>query len=113
MGKFDNFPDNPVFKGVKKIYLKEISTLKISAPAEAVLTDKGDVIMASSKVGAGFVFAVGDPWLYNEYIDNRKLPAGFENEKSAANLFTWLLNKAKKVNCLNFFWQFKYYKILN
>ncbi len=94
MGKFDNLPDHPIFKGVNKIYLKEISTLKFNYPAKAVLTDKGDVIMASSKVGKGFVFAVGDPWLYNEYIDNHKLPVGFENEKAAVNLFTWLLKKA-------------------
>ncbi|MCL5031418.1 MAG: hypothetical protein M1480_20640 [Bacteroidetes bacterium] len=70
MGKFDVFPDHPIFKGVKKIYLKEISTLKLSGSAKPVLTDKGDVIMASSKLGKGFVFAVGDPWLYNEYIDH-------------------------------------------
>jgi len=97
MGKFDNLPDNPIFKDVKKIYLKEISTLKISSPAEVILKDKGDVIMASSKIGKGFVFAVGDPWLYNEYIDNHKLPVGFENGKAAVNLFTWLLKKSKAV----------------
>ena len=87
MGQFVNLPDNPVFKGVNKIYLKEIITLKINSPAKAVLTDKSDVIMASNTVGKGFVFAVGDPWLYNEYIDNHKLPVGFENEKAAVNLF--------------------------
>jgi unsaturated rhamnogalacturonyl hydrolase len=98
MGKFDNLPDNPIFKDVNKIYLKEISTLKISSPAEVILKNKGDVIMASSKIGKGFVFAVGDPWLYNEYIDNHKLPVGFENEKAAVNLFTWLLKKSNRVN---------------
>ncbi len=98
MGQFDELPNQPVFKGVKKIYLKEISTLKISSPAKAILTNKGDVIMATAKVGKGFVFAVGDPWFYNEYIDNHKLPKGFENEKAAVNLFTWLLQKAIKVN---------------
>ncbi len=97
MGKFDNFPDQPIFKNVKKIYLKEISTLSIKKPAEAVLSDSGYVIMASSKFGKGFVFAVGDPWVYNEYIDNNKLPAGFENYKAAENLFKWLLGKAKSV----------------
>jgi unsaturated rhamnogalacturonyl hydrolase len=97
MGQFVNLPDHLVFKGVDKIYLKEISTLKISSPAKAVLKNKGDVIMASSIVGKGFVFAVGDPWLYNEYIDNHKLPVVFENEKAAVNLFEWLLKKAKKV----------------
>ena len=97
MGKFDNLPSIPLFSGVKKIYLKEISTLKISKPAKAVLTDKGDVIMASAKAGKGFVFAVGDPWIYNEYIDHRKLPADFHNKKAAENLFSWLLSKAKEM----------------
>ena len=94
MGKFDNFPDHPIFKNVKKIYLKEISTLSLKDPAKPVLTDSGYVIMASANIGKGFVFAVGDPWLYNEYIDNNKLPIGFENYKAAENLFKWLLKKA-------------------
>ena len=97
MGKFDNFPDQPIFKNVKKIYMKEISTLSLKPPAKPILTDSGDVIMASSDFGKGFVFAVGDPWLYNEYIDNHKLPIGFENYKAGENLFKWLLGKAKAV----------------
>jgi len=95
MGKFDVLPNYPIFKDVKKIYMKEICTLKLSGNAKPILTNKGDIIMASSKLGKGFVFAVGDPWLYNEYIDNHKLPAGFENYKAAGNLFGWLLNMAK------------------
>ena len=95
MGKFDNLPPRPLFAGVGKIYLKEISTLSVVPPAEPVLTDSGQVIMACSSLGKGFVFAVGDPWLYNEYIDNTKLPAGFENLKAARNLFSWLLGKAR------------------
>lgn len=96
-GKFDKLPEHPIFKGVNAVYLKEISTLKLSAPAEPILIDGEDVIMACSKVGNGFVFAVGDPWIYNEYFDNRKLPLEFENYKAAKNLFTWLLEKAKRV----------------
>ena len=98
MGKFDNFPPHPIFKNVKKIYLKEISTLSLKKPATPVLQDSGYVIMASANFGKGLVFAVGDPWLYNEYINNNKLPAGFENYKAAENLFKWLLGKAKAVN---------------
>ncbi|MBI3123785.1 MAG: rhamnogalacturonan acetylesterase [Ignavibacteriales bacterium] len=96
-GKFDKFPGHPIFKGVNSVYLKEISTIKLSSPAEAVFTDGEDVIMACSKVGNGFVFAVGDPWIYNEYYDNRKLPAEFENYKAAKNMFAWLLEKSKRV----------------
>ena len=53
--------------------------------------------MATSKYGKGFVFAVGDPWFYNEYIDHRKLPASFDNKLAAENLFRFLLNKAIKI----------------
>jgi unsaturated rhamnogalacturonyl hydrolase len=86
---------NTIFKTAKKIYLKEISTLKLSGNAKAVYTDKGDVLMAVSKVGKGTVFAVGDPWLYNEYVDGRKLPADFENFKAATDLVKWVLAQTK------------------
>jgi unsaturated rhamnogalacturonyl hydrolase len=98
MGAFDNLPDHAIFKGVKKIFLKEISTIKLSKKAVPVLNQKDQVIMASSQYGKGFVFAVGDPWLYNEYIDNRKLPQGFDNYKAAENLFEWLLSKTNNKN---------------
>jgi unsaturated rhamnogalacturonyl hydrolase len=98
LGTFDNLPDHPIFKGVEKIYLKEISTIKLSKNAIPVLKQKGKVIMASSQYGKGFVFAVGDPWLYNEYIDNRKLPQGFDNFKAAENLIEWLLSKTNNKN---------------
>ncbi len=97
MGAFKNLPDEPLFKGVNEIYMKEICTLRISGPAKPVLTDGGDIIMASSHFGRGFVFAVGDPWFYNEYIDNRKLPKEFDNYRAARNLFKWLLGKARPV----------------
>jgi hypothetical protein len=37
--------------------------------------------------------AIGDPWLYNEYIDHALLPESFENLKAANNLVELLLNK--------------------
>ncbi len=82
--------DNPIFKTAKKVYLKEISTLKLSAPAKSALTDKNDVIIATTKYGKGTVFAVGDPWFYNEYTDGRKLPADFENFKAANDFVKWI-----------------------
>lgn len=94
IGKFDKFPNHLIFKNLTKIYLKEISTLTLKKPAIPILIDNKDVIMASSKFGKGFVFAVGDPWIYNEYIDHRRLPEDFQNYKAAENLFTWLLGKA-------------------
>jgi unsaturated rhamnogalacturonyl hydrolase len=87
---------NPIFKTAKKVYLKEISTLKLSGTAKAIYTDKGDIIMAVAKVDKGTVFAVGDPWLYDEYIDGRKLPADFDNFKAADDLVKWLVGQIKK-----------------
>jgi len=88
-------PGNSIFTSLKKLYIKELSTLKIKAPATSALSDKGDVIMAISKIGKGVVFAVGDPWLYNEYVDGRKLPADYENFKAAEDLVKWLLNQSR------------------
>ncbi|MFO7448352.1 MAG: GDSL-type esterase/lipase family protein [Ignavibacteriaceae bacterium] len=98
MGRIDKFPDHPVFKNVKSIYLKEISTLILKDPAKPVLIHEGNIVIGSSEFGKGFVFAVGDPWFYNEYLDNWKLPEGFENFKAAKNLFEWLLNMKENKN---------------
>jgi len=97
MGKFDSFPDHPLFKGVRQIYMKEICTLRVQEPATALLSDHGDVIIAFASVGKGAVLAVGDPWLYNEYITHRRLPAAYQNDKAAENLFRWLLDKAQPI----------------
>jgi lysophospholipase L1-like esterase len=96
LGTFEKFPSHPLFKNVRKIFIKELSTLRIQSPAESVLTDNGDVIMACAKFGKGLVFAVGDPWLYNEYMGTWRLPDGYDNAKAANNLFSWLLNYTNK-----------------
>ena len=84
---------NPVFKTTKKMFLKELSVLNIKAPAKANATKDGDVIIATAQFGKGKVLIVGDPWLYNEYVDGRKLPAEYENYKAAEDLVKWLLRK--------------------
>ena len=86
---------NPVFKTTKKMFLKELSVLDIKAPAKALVKKENDIIIATAKYGKGTVFAVGDPWLYNEYVDGRKLPAEYENYKAAEDLVKWLLNNSK------------------
>jgi unsaturated rhamnogalacturonyl hydrolase len=85
---------NAVFKNPKQLYLKEISTLSLAPPARPLMQHKGDVIMATARLGRGTVFAVGDPWLYNEYVDGRKLPAEFENFQAAKDLSRWLLQQS-------------------
>ena len=96
-GKFSSLPSHPIFSGVRQIYMKEICSLTLQQPATEILTENGRVFAASARYGKGLVFAVGDPWLYNEYIDNRKLPMDFENKKAAVALFKWLLEQAKPV----------------
>jgi unsaturated rhamnogalacturonyl hydrolase len=76
-----------IFEGGLQAYLVEVAPLKPTAPAEAVLTDKGTDIMALAHVGRGMVFALGDPWLYDEYIERN------DNVRIATNLFTMLLEQ--------------------
>jgi unsaturated rhamnogalacturonyl hydrolase len=88
--------NNDVFKQTKKLYLKEISIIEAKTPAKALIAKDGDVIIAVAKYGKGTVVAVGDPWLYNEYTDGRKLPAEYENGKAAYELAKWLLLQSGK-----------------
>ena len=86
---------NAIFKTPAKMFLKELSVLNIKSPATANTAKDGDIIIATATLGKGKVLAVGDPWLYNEYLDQRKLPAEYENYKAAEDLVKWLL-AAKK-----------------
>ena len=96
MGAFTMTGQDGIFKTSNKIYIKELSTLQLTGPAKPVFTDAGNNIMAVAQVGKGTVFAVGDPWFYNEYTDGRKLPADFENYNAAHDLARWLLGRAER-----------------
>lgn len=93
MGKIVVPANHSIFKTGRQLFLKEISTLNLKDPAKSVLNHKGDVIMAVAKVGKGTVFAVGDPWLYNEYTDGRRLPAEYQNFEAGVDLITWLFKQ--------------------
>lgn len=82
---------NSVFRTASKLFIKEISLLDVQPPARPLLVEGQDVVMATAKLGKGRVFALGDPWLYNEYVDGRRLPADFENFKAARDLAEWLV----------------------
>ncbi len=88
-------PNHPNFKNVKKVFIKQLCTQNIKAPAYSVYSENGEVIMSVSKVGKGTVFAVGDPWFYNEYTDGRKIPLEYENYKAADDLVRWLIKNTK------------------
>jgi unsaturated rhamnogalacturonyl hydrolase len=88
---------NPIFKNARDLYMKEISTLKISNPkAQTILSLDNKPIVVVVKHGKGTVFALGDPWLYNEYVDGRKMNGLFQNMQAAQELSGWLLTQAKK-----------------
>jgi unsaturated rhamnogalacturonyl hydrolase len=85
-----------VFEHPHKAYLKEICTIRVSGAAKAVVTDQGDVLMAVSKYGKGIVFAVVDPWIYNEYVDRRnRLPVEYDGFAAAIDLAGWAVRQAK------------------
>ena len=95
MGASTNLPAHPLFKGVTKIYLKEVSDINLSGTATPILKENGKVLIAENNFGKGYVFAIGDPWIYNEYIDHDRLPEDFENRKAAENLSEYLLKLSK------------------
>lgn len=86
---------HPFFKDGTSLFIKEFSTLQLTTPAISILEHKESVVMAISKYGKGTVFALGDPWIYNEYLDGRKLPAEFKNFKAANEWVQWLLSVTK------------------
>jgi len=87
--------DNTIFKNEQKVYIKEYSSLSAQPPAVSVLTQNGSNVVAVAKVGKGTVFAVGDPWFYNEYEDGRKIPMDFENYKASEDLVKWTIQQMK------------------
>jgi len=88
---------NPIFKTASHVFLKEISSLSVTPPARSVLTTNAFDVMAISKYGKGTVFVLGDPWIYNEYVDGRKLPSTYENFTAATDWVRWLLQNAAVV----------------
>ena len=88
-----NTTGNPMFKTAGKIFMKDVCSIATKSPAKPALKNQnGATIIATAKYGKGTVFAVGDPWLYNEYVNGR-LPSGFENDKAANDVVTWLIKQ--------------------
>jgi unsaturated rhamnogalacturonyl hydrolase len=93
MGRVAVQPGGPIFQNAHTIYMKDVSTITATAPAVAQLVDSGDILMATAKYGRGTVFAVTDPWLYNEYTDGRKLPMEFDNFAAGKEVVRWVLSQ--------------------
>ena len=67
----------------------------VKAPAAVVATNGTLPVMAKAQYGKGKVLIVGDPWLYNEYLDGRKIPNEYQNYEAAQQLIKYLLKNAK------------------
>jgi len=84
----------PIFWKPHTLYMKDTCTISVKAPAEALLEDKGDVMIAAAKYGKGTVVAVVDPWLYNEYTNPRKNPPEQDNYAAGKEFVGWLLKQS-------------------
>lgn len=76
-----------------KAYMKDTSTITVSRPAKALVTDRGDVMIAVSHVGKGVVLAVVDPWFYNEYADGRKM-GQYKGFEAAQDVAAWAVRQS-------------------
>ncbi len=86
-------PGNEIFKNTRKVFIKEIVTLNVKSPAKALVKKGNDIVMATSSFGKGRVFVIGDPWLYNEYVDGRIISTEYETLQAMKDLTKWVLAK--------------------
>ncbi|MBL8242346.1 MAG: DUF4350 domain-containing protein [Bryobacterales bacterium] len=71
-------------------YGVDLAPLRVSAPhAQTLLEERGTVMMTLVPHGAGAVVALGDPWMYNEYLYTK------DNRRIAEELFRFLLKENK------------------
>jgi unsaturated rhamnogalacturonyl hydrolase len=87
-----SIPDrNAMFKTAKKVFIKEFSSLSCVKAGQSILKDRnGNAVVCVVKFGKGSVLLIGDPWLYNEYVDGRKLPNAYDNFKAGADIINWI-----------------------
>jgi unsaturated rhamnogalacturonyl hydrolase len=85
----------PLFHYPHTLFMKDTCTISIKGPAASLLQDRGDILMASAKYGKGTVFAVADPWVYNEYTNGQNLPPEYDNLAGAVELVNWLVKQVQ------------------
>ncbi|MBI4876183.1 MAG: DUF4350 domain-containing protein [Acidobacteria bacterium] len=82
-------PYNAVLAGGGAFYAVDVAPLEITARGAQVLIDESQTpVMVLVTFGRGQVLALGDPWIYNEYIGTR------DNRRLAESLFRYLLQPA-------------------
>jgi unsaturated rhamnogalacturonyl hydrolase len=96
MGRIPVAGDGPLFHNPHTFFMKDTCTISLKTPAVSLLQDKGDILMATAKYGKGTVFAVADPWIYNEYTDGRNLPPEYDNFGGAMELVSWLVKQGPR-----------------
>ncbi len=95
-GRIPVTPDGRLFHRPHILYMKDTCAISLHNPAEALLRDRGDIVMATAHYGRGTVLAIVDPWLYNEYTDGRKNPqiyGQFDNFAAGKELLRWLIEQ--------------------
>ncbi|MGC2162606.1 MAG: glycoside hydrolase family 88 protein [Silvibacterium sp.] len=84
-----------LFHDPHMLYMKDTCAISLKAPAASLLADKDGAVMATAKYGKGTVFAVVDPWLYNEYTDHRKVRPAQDNYAAGKELALWLFKQTQ------------------
>jgi unsaturated rhamnogalacturonyl hydrolase len=87
-------PGTGIFGDGFKAYMKDTSTITVSGPAKALVTDHGDVMIAIAHVGKGAVLAIVDPWFYNEYADGRKMRE-YDGFEAADDVAGWAVRQSR------------------
>src|SRR3984885_16071928 len=80
----------PLFHYPHTLFMKDTCTISVKGAAASLLEDRGDILMASAKYVKGSVFALADPWVYNEYTNGQNLPPEYDNLAGAVELVHWL-----------------------
>lgn len=86
-------PGTGIFGDGFTAYMKDTSTITVSGPAEALVTSRGDVMIAVSHLGKGTVLGVVDPWFYNEYADGRKM-GQYHGFQAAQDVAAWAVKQS-------------------
>jgi len=96
MGQFQLDGNGPIFHHPLTVFVKDVCTISVKPPAVPVYTHDGDIFMAVARYGKGTVYAMVDPWFYNEYTNGLKLPAMYDNYGAGVELARWILEQVPK-----------------
>jgi len=91
-------PGGALFQHAHTLYMKDTCAISLHGSGQALLSDRGDIVMAAEKYGRGTVFATVDPWVYNEYTDGRKNPqiyGQFDNFAGGLEFVQWLAHQSR------------------